>query len=195
MIISGLGLGKNYFEDAFKQLKQPVSLIPYSTIENLQSEEVVLLVYDGLCLDELEGKSDKISGLKYIPIFITPNYIYVFGINISSDIKKEYCCPKCVIKRSKQNVFTLKLYETLFKRVDYKTIPNNFGYEIVHFCNILLNSINENNLSGALLSYNMLNNLYSLDKFSGTTGCKYCDSFMYDQKTLYASMKEVLIND
>lgn len=184
--ITGIGEGKNILGELLEKNGEKVEIISYNKFPK-NDKNIRFIVYDGIMIQEALNFLE--SHEKCNIIFLTPKYIYLAG-DYKFNKGSNYVCPRCILKRSKDNIFNLTLYSTLFSRTDYKIVDNTFLYELNHF--ILILKENLYNLEGSFIQYNLLTSLYSRSYFSGLTNCKDCDKHEYSQKNMKKTLWEEL---
>ena len=96
-----------------------------------------------------------------------------------------------MIKRITARDFNLGLYDTLFNRIDFKSIDRKKTKEFDHFIKLLLEMLSQNKLLNTFLNYNLLNNLYYTEEVEGLSKCSICDANKYDQQKLLQNIKEI----
>lgn len=194
--ISGIGNGKNLIFKKINEKNKDTVLINYDVShfkETVRRHDVLILVYDGICVEELFNIYESIRNIKFIPIFITTTNIYVFGINIENNSdNKDYVCPKCIARQTLNKSFKLKLYDFLIKQYGFKSIEESYGKELDHFTLLLLELIESNYLMGHVLNYSIVSNVYDFESFKGLSRCSLCDRTKYDNEDLNLALKEVL---
>lgn len=182
--ITGIGIGKDIFFELLEKQDFPIQKVMYHEINDVVGKTIV--VYDGMMFDEAINLNKSIGECLYI--FMTPKNIFMIGdsLGIPSD---DYVCPTCIVNRVKNDLFTLKLYDDLFSRTDYKTIDMCFRDEYKHFASILVEQFE--NLEGVFLEYNLLTSLYQVYYPEGLTNCSKCDNNDYSQANLIKEIQSI----
>ena len=185
--ITGIGNGKKIFTKLLQESNLDVNKVLYDPENFEKNSDILLVIYDGLYINKYLKDFDYLQYIKHVPIFITPHSIHVFG-EVNDDI---ICCPYCMIKRITARDFNLGLYDTLFNRIDFKSIDRKKTKEFDHFIKLLFEMLSQNKLLNTFLNYNLLNNLYYTEEVEGLSKCSMCDANKYDQQKLLHNIKEI----
>lgn len=193
--LSGIGNSKRIIKDVIFHNGESTSLMEYDVKEfqSISSSDLLVLSYDGFFINEYLKIVPQISKVRYVPVFITPTNALSFGMNdIYKNEKDNYACPYCVTKRSINDHFTLKLYNSLFQQTSYKSIEPSFGLEMTHFTEILMELIKGDMLASHFFKYSLLDNTYSIEKKEGLSRCEICDHTIYNNDVLQEALRGVL---
>lgn len=191
--VTGIGKGKNIISKNLTLMGIEHCIIDYYSVDN-SKKNLILIIYDGLCIDTYLFDFKFLKDVSHIPIFIDGVNIHVFGCNIQNTKVKstKNTCPRCMIKKVSERYMNLKLYDTLFTRTDYKTVSEIYKDEYRHFTSLLMKSINEKNIQGSYIKYHLLNNLYFGHNVSGLSNCEICDPYEYGQDELLKDIEGVI---
>lgn len=182
MKVTGIGNGKNIFLDIFfKQTGVKAENISYSAeeLKKVPNNELIILIYDGLSINEILELPDFMSHKTYIPIFLDTDNIHVFGMNNFAGYNHNIGCPKCITKIFANKYFKLKLYKNLFSQTKYMSFDFIYQEELNHFVLILTELIKKDYLAGSFFNYSLLSNKYNIEHSSGLSKCSVCDNYSY----------------
>ncbi|MGS4076147.1 hypothetical protein ACEUWW_12115 [Staphylococcus pseudintermedius] len=189
LIISGLGNGKEIINSNIKT-HVASSMLDYEHLKKKQpTNELHLLIYDGLYIEKYLKDSIYFMNTHHIPIFFDGFNIHIFGEMKNSNYE-DFSCPRCIIKQVREQYLTLNLYATLFKRTDFYAFNYScFNEEMHHFSSLLLEIISNKKITNRYLRYSLLNNLFFSEEFNGLSRCEACDKNTYSQDELFNYIK------
>lgn len=193
MRITGIGNGKNLLFHNILNEKREVELINYSyeAIKSIKGTPVII-VYDGLCIQEFLEFAPSLKEVNYIPIFITTSNIYIFGMNDVSEDFLHNVCPKCITKQVINNDFNLKSYRNLTTETGYSVVVDSYKIELYHFCLLLLEMLDTKSLNNHYFNYCIYSNIYKRIEMKGLSRCQTCDTENYNNQELKCLLKEIL---
>lgn len=193
MYITGIGNSKNIFYRIMKDSCSDIELVSYNEFINRRCSGIVF--YDGLMLKEAENILKNCNSA--LIVFLTPKVIYTFG-NVMKNLQKDtidnFVCGECSLKRLKEKLFTLKLFDSLVDRLDYLTVENSFLDEYVHFSMILKKIIGVEKVN-TIYTYDLHSSLCKSYEITGLTMCPNCDNNEYSQDKMYRELSFLLEGD
>lgn len=193
MYITGIGNGKNIFYNIMRESYTDVELVPYNEFVN--SKYPGIIFYDGLMLKEAEKILQNRNSV--IVVFLTPKTIYTLGSLLKNSKEtgpKNFICGECALKRLKDQLFTLKLFDSLIERVDYLTLNNIFLDEYIHF-SMILEEICIFEKGNRIFTYDTHSSLCTSYEISGLTLCPTCDTNDYSQHQMFQELGFLMKGD
>jgi hypothetical protein len=178
--ITGIGSSKNSIYSAVKKMGYEAELVSYP-VEHQLNNELLLMVYDGLYIEEFNERSKDIQG-NIIPIFVDVDKIIVLGQK-KKTYEEDEVCLSCVLERYKSS-FTSNMHKSLFAMKSFAVVDYVLPEEFDIFIYQLMEKIKRNEVVGNILNYFYKYSALFSRKVPGYTRCQDCDQNDYNNQEL-----------